>query len=354
MGSGVESMIPYLNGWGILEAIGTFGLLPSHSGFSMGVRIGLFAGALGVAMIAWHLSKSWIKTICSAFWFSLIGICSMSGVSLAIFWNAPWIKATWMALPVEMTRRASSVLGKGYWWESIYDRFPTAIDGQIDIGLRLFSAVGALTVVVLLLVVLFLKEKPQRSLIRYVYGSWGAVLFVSAITIGFILGYLDASIARNTTFIPAFILIAYLIVALRLSSVLHRDIVNLEQDERAGIHQPIVDGKISLDHAKTISGIADVSAVVVSCALGWQILLLSLAYLACAKLTRDRLWVFFPQLSIVFRMIGSVALAGIGYLFLTQDIHLTSRLFMAMGIAFAVRLLIEGFWLPKWKNIGRE
>lgn len=353
-GSGVPTIVPYLNGWGILQAIGSGGIFPITSGFPMGIRLGLIAGVFGTTMITWHISKNWIKSVVSGIWFSLIGVVSMSAVSLAIFWNAPWNKASWSALPVEMIRRSSGLLGKGYWWEKMYDRFPMAIDGQIDIAVRLFSAVGALCVVIFLLVLLFFKEKSRRKLIQYIYGTWGAVLFASAMVIGFVFGYKDASLSQSVAFLPAYLFIAYLILAFRLSSVLRRDMTNLESDERAGVHQPIVDGSLSLDHAKTIAGIAEGSAVAVAFALGLPVLLSSLAYLACAKLSRDRLWASVSQVPTVFRVIGSAILAGIGFLFITQDIRITSSLLMTMGVASAVRLLIEWFWIPKFKGVGRR
>jgi hypothetical protein len=351
-GGGMPSIVPYMNGWGILEAVGTAGILPLNSGLSIGVRFGIFAGVLGTAIVSGYLSKSWIKAIFSAIWFSVISICSMSAVSLAVFWNAPFEKTTWGALPVELVRRATSVLGKGYWWDSMYDRFPTAIDGQIDIATRLFSAIGALSVVVVLLALLFMKEKKQRSLIRYMYGSWSTILYVSSFAIGCIVAYSDMSVTSTPTYILAFFLVGYLVLALRLSSVLRRDVANLEQDERLGVHQPIVDGSISLDHAKMMAGIADISACVVGFALGWPIFVSVVTYLACAKLTRDRAWVSFMGVSTIFRVIGSAALAGIGYLFLTQSVAINSRLLMAMGIVAAIRLMIEWFWIPKFKGVG--
>lgn len=352
-GAGVPTIIPYFNGRDLLIAMFTGGIFPLTSTLQIGVRLGLVAGVFGVAMISWHVSKSWIKTILSGLWFSIIAVCSMFSVSMAVFWNAPTNKISWIASSVEMTRRASTILGKGYWWETTYDRFPTAIDSQIDIALRLFSAVGALSVVLVLLVALFLKEKSRRSLIRYTYGTWGFVLFASAIAIGFVFGYKYVSLNQTIAFLPAYLFIVYLIIASRLSSVLRRDIANLESDERGGVHQPIVDGVISLDHAKTMAIVAESSVVAVAYMLGWPVLLMVLAYLGCARLTRDRLWVQFLPMSTLFRVFGSAALAGMAFLFLTQEIHMSSSLLMAMGVASAVRLLIEWFWIPKFKGVGR-
>lgn len=350
-GVGVASIVPYLNGWGILEAIASGGILPLNSGMTIGVRFGIFAGALGVAMIAGYLSKSWIKALASAIWFSAVSICSVSAVSLAVYWNAPWSKATWTALPVELVRRASMVLGKGYWWNAIYDRFPTAIDGQIDIALRLFSAIGALFIVVLLMTILFLRDGKGRMLIRYAYGTWNALLFFSSFAIGIVMAYSDRSVASVVTYLPAYIFAGYLIFALRLSSVLRRDMMNLEQNEREGIRQPIADGSLSLDHAKTISGVADATACAVAFALGWPVFATVAGYLASAKMTRDRSWVMFSGSSSIFRAFGSAFLAGVGYFFFTQDVAISSRVLMAMGIASAIRLFIEWFWIPKFKKI---
>lgn len=352
-GSGVSTIIPFANGRDLLLMMITGGVLPLTSNTQIGIRLGLVAGTFGVAMIAWHVSKSWIKSILSGLWFSIVAVCSMSSVSLAVFWNAPRSGISWSALPNEISRRASTILGKGYWWEAMYDRFPTAIDGQADIAMRLFSAVGAASIVVVLLALLFLKEKSRRSLIRYVYGTWGFVLFASSIIVGCVFGYKNASLSQAIAFLPAYLFIVFVIIAIRLASVLRRDISNLESDERGGVHQPIVDGEISLDHAKTMAAIAESGSVVAAYLLGWPVLLMTLAYFGCARLTRDRFWIQISQVSTIFRVLGSAALAGMAFLFLTQEIHINTALLTAMGVAAAIRLLIEWFWIPKFKGVVR-
>lgn len=234
----------------------------------------------------------------------------------------------------------------------MYDRFPTAIDNQIDIATRLFSAVGALSMVVLFLLLLFLMNRSNRRLIKYVYGTWGCVLFASAILVGGIFGYKDAALNVNSAFLPAYLFIVYGIAAIRLSSVLRRDLANLETDERLGKHQPILDGKISIDHAKLLATSAEVSGIAVAYMLGWPVLLMVLMYIACARLSRDRAWAVVSQISTIFRTIGSAALAGAIFLFVTQDIRLSTSLLMAMGVAAAIRLLIEWFWIPKFQGVA--
>lgn len=350
-GSGVPGIVPYLNGWGIVQAIATAGIFPWNSSLNLGIRFGLVAATFGTAMITWHISKSWWKAVLSGVWVSVIGVASMLSVSLAIFLNTSGSNAAWSASSVEMIRRSSTILGKGYWWEAMYDRFPTAIDNQIDIATRLFSAVGAFHVVILFLTGLFLAAKTRRRLLRYAFGTWGFVLFVSAFIVGIACGYKHLSLGQSAVFVPAYVFFLYLIAALRLSSVFRRDMTNLEQDERLGVHQPILDGSLTLEEAKTISGIGEVTAVIAGFVLGWPVLIMVLGYLGCARLTRDRFWTATPQVSTIFRAVGASALAGAGYLFVTQDIRISSSLLLSFGAAAAIRLLIEWFWLPKFKGI---
>jgi hypothetical protein len=351
-GFGVASIVPYANGWGLVSAILTGGIFPLSSGLPIGIRFGLIAGAFGVGIVAWHFSKHWIASILSALWFSVVGICATHAVSFAIFWNAPFDSASWTALPVDLIRRSSVVFNRGYWWDLLYDRFPTPIDGQIAISTRLLSMAGALLVVLVMLVVGFLYERKRRTLLRYAYGSWSAARYVSVIAIGLIFGYREYALGSSVAFLPAFAFMGFIIAALRLSSVLRRDMARLEWDERSGVHQPILDGTLTLEEARAISRIAEWSAVAAAWMLGWPVLLSLAVYLGCAKLSRDHLWLSFDQVATGFRVIGSAALAAMAFFFLTQGVHLTTPLLTAMGVSAAFCLLIEWFWMPKFRKIG--
>lgn len=353
-GSGTASIVPYMNGWGILKSVLTAGIFPLDSGLPIGIRFGMAAAIFGTGILCWHLSRNAWKTGLSVVLFSLVSTISISAVSLAVFLNAPFDARSWSAPSIDIARRTSMVLGKGYWWSSIYDRFPTAIDNQIDIATRLYSAVGAFAVFVVLLCVIACFQKGLRRLIRYVYGSWSSMLFVSAIIVGLAVAYRDAIVGYGVAYLPAYLFFAFTVIALRAASVFRRDIANLERDEREGRHQPILDGVIELETAKTVAMVGEVCSVASALVLGWPAVLMVLGYLGCAKLSRDRVWGSMGQVSSVFRAIGSSVLAGFAYVFLTQDVKLTSQLLMAMGIAAVIRLLIEWFWIPKFKGVVRS
>lgn len=351
-GSGTASIVPYMNGFGILKSIFTAGIFPLDSGLPIGIRFGIAAATFGAGILCWHLSKNVLKTGLSVIGFSFVSTMLISAVSLAIFFNAPFEARSWSAPAIDIARRATMILGKGYWWTSIYDRFPTAIDNQIDIATRLFSAVGALSVLSILVCFIALSQRTLRRLLKYIFGSWYSVLFFSSIVVGLVVAYRDAEVGYGFGFLPAFIFFVFISAGLRVASVFRRDIANLERDEREGRHQPILDGVIELEDAKTAALAGEACSVAMAFALGWPVALMVLGYLGCAKFSRDRVWGMVGQASSTFRAIGSSALAGFAYLFLTQDVKLTSHLLMAMGIAAAIRLLIEWFWIPKFKGIG--
>ncbi len=348
-GNGLVIGPPKLNGLDILIASGTAGILPIESGISIGIRLGIFAFVIGIGIVTWTLSKSLWKAILGSAIVSAVTIKIISTVSLLALWKSPFAAEGWTALPFEISRRATIVMSNGYWWRNLYERFPTAIDAQAEVAARLVESALVLFSLGLVLVFIFLILMDKRwSILKHIYRTWGA--FDAALYS--VLGVVFASTSGITSSGGATCLFAaglfiLLLLALRFTMVLRRDLSRLEADERNRVSQPILRGDITIEGAKAMALAGELYLLFVAWILGWPVFACALVYLSASNLTRSKLWSQNVWAATIFRAVGAGALALLAMFFITQDAKITTMALTVVTIAALHRVFIELFWLKR-------
>lgn len=347
-GNGLVIGPPKLNGVQLLLSMATGSVLPITSGFSIGVRLGIFTASVGVALVTWHFSKKLWKAVVSGFVWSAVAVKLLASVSLLSLWK-DLFGSGWTVLPVEIMRRATLVMSQGYWWKNTYERFPTAVDAQVDIAARLVSAGFALCGLGFVLLIAFLLFQPKRwSLLRHVYQSWGAFDHALYVLAGVAIA-IASKVTVHAASAPAFLLFFLVVAALRFASVMRRDIARLEQDERGNVSQPITRGELTAADARQYAQASQWFALAAAWVLGWPVFASVGIYLAASHLTRDRLWSLNPWALTLFRALGAGALALSGLFVITQDARITTFALTAAVVVALHRLFIELFWIPRMR-----
>ncbi|MBD3251969.1 hypothetical protein GF380_06005 [Candidatus Uhrbacteria bacterium] len=359
-GSGIVIGPPQLSGVQVLQLIGTAGLLPVNSGISIGIRLGIFAGVLGIAVVTWAMTRSVWKTIVTGVVMSSVVIKSLLTLSLLAIWRMPFRADGWMALPFEVPRRAINEMSKGYWWDQLYQRFPTAIDGQAEIALRLVESATIVTALGLFLVAAYLVfQKARWSILHHVYRAW--TTFDVGLYVGFGLiavfsqGGLRPLGSGGSTCLLAGLLFLLLLIFLRFSMVLRRDLAQLEADERGQVNQPIVRGELSLESAKAYAKTGEWFALVAAWALGWPVFASVLVILACSYMTRHKFWSQQSHAVTIFRALGAGAIALLTVFVLSQDATVSELAIAVIIVAALHRFFIEWLWVPRLrKGVGSK
>jgi hypothetical protein len=348
-GNGLVIGPPKLNGLNILLAAVTGGMLPIESGISIGIRLGIFAGAVGVGIVTWHFGKKIWMGIASGIVMSSIAVKLISTLSLLSIWKDPFNASGWTALPVEIARRATIVMSNGYWWAELYERFPTSIDAQTSIAARLTAAGFAVcTLGAVLLIALGIFIKKRWRVLAYVYRSWGTFDIVLYTAVGAVAAKTSGVITTSGATCMIAVTVAFFgLAALRFANVMKRDIARLEIDERANADKPITRGDITVEGARQMAKAGEWYALVAGWVLGWPVFACVLVYLAASHLTRDRTWSQNKWATMIYRMLGAGAIALAGMFFVTKDAKITTLALTVVVIVALHRLFIEAFWLPR-------
>jgi hypothetical protein len=348
-GNGLVIGPPRLNGIGLIVSSLTAGMLPIQSGISIGIRLGLFAAAIGVGMVMWSLTRNIWKTVACGAVFSAVTIKLLSVVSLLSLWKSPFSVHGWTAPPVEIPRRALAVMSQGYWWNDLYERFPTAIDAQAAIAARLNeSGFAVLSLGVVLVAAFIILFKKRRSILAHVFASWGAFDMGLYAVLGAAFAFSRGSgPVCWTACLPAIGIFLFLLIVLRFSMVLRRDVFRLQADERDHVSQPILRGELSTQGAKELALAGELCALAAAWVLGWPVFACALAVLSASFLTRGRMWSANARIASVFRAAGAGAVALMVMFFMTQDAKVISAALAAAVIAALHRIFIEFFWMPR-------
>lgn len=351
-GNGLIIGPPKLNGLNIFVSSFTAGMLPIESGISIGIRLGLFAAVVGVGIVTWTLSNKIWKAVLGSVVFSAVTIKLMSTMSLLALWKSPFAAESWTALPFEISRRATMVMSNGYWWRSLYERFPTAIDSQAEVAARLVESAFILFALGLLLIfVLLILLKKRWSVLKHIFYAWGAFDLVLYSVFGIALALTQGiPVSGGTTCMLAAGLFTLLLLGLRFTMVLRRDLSRLEADERNRVSQPILRGDITVEGAKAMALAGELYVLFVAWILGWPVFACALVYLSASNLTRSKIWSGNSWAAIIFRALGAGAIALLAMFFMTQDADITTTALTIVIIAALHRVFIEALWLPKMRK----
>lgn len=356
-GNGLAIAPPALNGVQFFIAVVSGGALPLNSGISIGIRLGMIAGAIGTALVAWHVSKKIWAGLLGGWVFSGLALKLLSPAPFLALWGAWFDRAGWWNVShVEIMRKATLVLSRGYWWADPYGRFLSGVDAQSDIVFRLFTSAQAVLILACFFVIAFFLFAPARTaLLRRVIWSWGSAEALLYTFVGFAFGWsLRASQTGGSSAMIAVALFIVLLLGLRIHSVFRRDLANLEQDERLSVPQPLTRGDMSFDTADAMSRTALCIAAASAWVLGWPIFFCAAAYVALANLVRDRFWSPHAWAVFVFKILGGASFACLAFFFLTQSAKITISLPLILLTILLYRVTIDLFWMPRIrKSRGR-
>lgn len=340
-GNGVILGPPKLNGLSYVYASLTGGVLPITSGIPIGMRLGMFLGACGVGIVAWQVSRRWWKGIVSGLIVSAVFISLISSFSFLAISRSPFSVESWTAKSVEITRRATMVLSQGYWWNSAYDRFPSAVDGQTDVAIRLAAAGSAVFILgFVLLLAFFLFQKARWRMFKRFFITLPAAEMLVALGLG--AGCAWSVLSRQTkgwTFFIASAVAVLIVLALRVSSALRSDLAtSIEQGEDSRR------GDLGVESARSIASGAEWYAVAGAWVLGWPIVISVIVALAASALSRDRNWMAWPVFKPVSNAIGLSAIAAISFFFLSQKAVMSTGLLAAILAAFLFSCAMSWVW----------
>jgi hypothetical protein len=351
-GQGTLYVTPIVDGNGYLGTVFSGGLFPLDSGLTVGMRLGTFAAVVGTALVVWVYRKSVWRTVLAAFLTSAT-LAKMTFMAAGLgLWERIVHYASytgrmgWIAEPFEVSRSVIQSVDNGYWWTNLYERFPTAIDTQSVIAIRLTTAGLLVFSLGCVLAIAFVWQLPAwKKIRRHVYAGWG-MMDLAVCTVG--AGIITSVILKIPVFVStgwwAVDLVVMALAALRLSSVLRRDLHNLVRDERENANQPIVRGDLSVDDARELADISLWFVLITSWVLGWPVFACILVYLAAAHLSRDRVWTSLPWTIPIFRAVGAAAIALASFFFVSQTAKIVLAAVVVSCLAATYCLAVEFMW----------
>ncbi len=353
-GNGVVIGPPKLNGLEYLLASATGGILPMVSGIPVGMRLGIFLGACGAGIVAWQASHRWWKGIVTGLAVSAVFVSLVSATSFLAFSRAPFSAESWNAKPIEITRRATIVLSQGYWWNGTYDRFPSAIDGQTDIAMRLASAGHAVFILgIVLFAGMLVFQKSRWSTFKHLFFHRAVAEMLIALGIGIGSAWtVLSSQTKGWTFACAAGIGIFVLLALRISRALRHDLASVEQDERSQVSQPLTRGDMSPESARSIATASEWYAVAGAWMLGWPIVASVVVFLAASMLIRDRSWSAWPLFRSLCDGVSLSALSVAGYFFLSQKAVLAPSALAGALAAFLLAYAVA--WVERRGRVSRE
>jgi hypothetical protein len=345
-GQGTVTADLIVDGNGYLATIFTGGLFPLDSGLTVGMRLGTFAAVVGTALVVWVYRKSAWRTALAAFLTSAT-VAKMTFMASGLgLWDRITHSAGWIAQPYEVTRSIIQSVSNGYWWTSLYERFPTAIEAQAQIAVRLTTAGLLVFSLGCVLAIVFVWKLPaMRRILRHVYSGRGMIdLAICTIGSGIIASLILKTSIFGGTGWYALGLVLMALAALRLNAILRRDLYNLARDERENVNQPIVRGDLSVDDARELADVALWFVIVTSWVLGWPVFACVLVYLAASHLSRDRAWTSLPWTLPIFRASGAAAIALASFFFVSESAKIVLAAVVVSCLAAVYCLTIELMW----------
>ncbi len=351
-GNGVIADVPHLNGGGLILASLTGGLFPLANGLPIGVRFGIFAGALILAIAVWHSSKSIVRAAIAAFAWSAVAVHLVTALSAYVYWRSPFASGAWNSEPYEIGRRLVAVLSQSYWWNSIYERFITSIASQPDVaGSCVIAAIALIALGIFLILAFVTRAGSMMRILKHAFYSWGTFDLVLYVAVGIGAAVSAHAIPATGSFsVLATALFLILLALLRFGAVMKRDLFSLGADERSGVKQPIASGDLAPDDARAFADISVAYVLSASWILGWPVVAPVLAYLSASRLTRERSALALSWAPAAYRAVGAGALAFASLAFISQDANIGALALTASAIAAGHRLFVELFWMPRMRR----
>ena len=335
-----------LDGVGYLLASVTGSLLPVDVNIPAGMRIGIFIIALIAGFVVWFACQDIVRATIAGVVTSAATVKFVLMPSAIGVWNALMHGRGPVVGADETAREALIAITNGYWWTNLYERFPTAVEAQADIALRLTSAGLIVFGLGIMLTALFVwRVSAWRRVLMHTFRAWSA-FDLALYTVGGALFAATFSLVPKATgtWWYALPLALLLLAAFRLHAVLERCLHRLSDDERTGSQQPVACGDVAPALAADISFIAWLYSLAAAWALGWPVFAMMLISVVASSLSRDRAWSAWPWTASVFRATGSASLALAGVFFVAQNARLTPLAAAVALLAACHRLVIERLW----------
>jgi hypothetical protein len=337
-----------LDASGLLLAAVTAGVLPASSILPLGMHAGIVAAVLVTAFVVWFARKNILQSVIAAVVMSA-GIIKLSFIASFIgVWHAFMDGAGWVTGSQDTARAALRAVTNGYWWNNVYDRFPSAIDAQADIAIRLTSSGIAVVALGVVLVAIFVWRVPQwKQLVAHTFRSWSTA-HLALYPIGGALIYTMATTAPTFkgTWWYALALALLGLAALRLHAVCERRL-HKAASPSPGPDDGLGEGDAHAALLADLSLVALLYTLLAFFALGWPVFASLVVFLAASGLSRDRLWASWPWSATVFRAAGAAALALSGFFFISQHARFSGIAALAALIAIAHVLIMEVFWMKR-------
>jgi hypothetical protein len=347
-GKGMASLSVPLGANGYIAAALTGSILPFENALPLALRAGIVITALITAFVVWFTGKHFIKSIIAFVVMSIASIKLLAFPTLIGQWTAFAAGRGWIADPADMLRETIRGVTNGYWWNNLYDRFPSAVDSQADIAIRLATAGYVALALGLILAVLFIWRLPVwKRVARHAFVSWSTLhLAIDIIGAAVVTAFAMKVPAMVGAWWLAFAIAILGLLALRLHLTLERCVHQFNDGVGDGT-DPVACGDVLPTQASALSIISLLYALMVSLALGWPIFVSVIAALAASWLSRDRLWAAWPWINTVFRAAGAAMLALAGFFFASQNARLTGVAAVVMLLAAGHRLAVELLWPSK-------
>ncbi len=326
---------------GFLLAAVTGTLLPLELALPFGMRVGMFAVTLLGAFFVWFSTRNLLR--------SVIAAVIVSGATVKLALAVPLIgiqramlHGQWIGNAAEVPRQSLLAVTNGYWWHNLYERFPSAVEAQAGLALRLsVSGIIVLVLGVFLVALCAWKLPSWRRIARHAFYAWRMLdLAIYAMGAAFITMITTAAPAARGTWWIAALLALLLLATLRVHTALER---GLSRQGR-GEDDTLLTGDLDFTSVRDLSLIAFLFSLASAWILGWPIFGATVVFLATARLSRDVLWAASPWVGTLFRALGAASLALAGSFFMAQNARLSGIAVVLMLLAALHRVGMEFLW----------
>lgn len=332
------------------EAVFTGALLPASSAVPMGMRVGIFAAVLITAFVVWFTRQNLLRSAVAAL-IASVTLVKLSFLPTALgLWEFLLRTGRWVSGTVETQREALRAVTNGYWWNNLYDRFPSSVEAQADLALRLTTAGIIVLMLGAVLVAVFVWLVPSRGrTLRHIFRAWSAAdVLLYVVGAAIITRMAGVSAIVRGTWWDAALLGLLVLAALRVHAVLERCLHALPPGVEAlapgdPSEGPVACGDIEPKLASAISRIAFAFAFAASWTLGWPVFAAVIGFLAASFLSRSSFWSDAPWAATIFRAFGAAALALASFFFMAQHARMTGVAMLAMVLAAGHRVGVEIF-----------
>lgn len=345
-GQGIGLASAPFNATEFLLAALTGTVFPLELPIPFGMRAGLLAVALLAAFFVWFTLRASVGTV-GALWRAAVAGVIVSAATVKLAFAVPLLGiqrallhgGSWIGNALEAPRQALLAVQNGYWWNNLYERFPSAVEPQADLAIRLTMSGIIVTVLGVFLVALFLWQVPSwRRILRHAFRAWRAFdLALYAVGGALITAAVIGTLPSHGTWWMAALLALLLLAALRMHTVLERCLLHQARGDEA----MLVTQDLSADRARDLSQIAFLFSLAAAWVLGWPVFGAVVIFLATARLSRDPLWAATPWTGTLFRAIGAASLALAGAFFMAQNARLSGLAVVLMLAAALHRVGAE-------------